>query len=546
MEKNYKYAKLSQIKNWSPIWIFPFVTLFIATWIMVYQLIHLGPEVILVANDAQGIEEERTVIKSNHVTVGLVKKISISKDLNNIQIKVRLKSDMKYLLHEDTMFWIVKPHFKKEGINGLSNLLSGTYIELYPGNKNNAAKNYKLISDAPAVLPNAKGTRVLLESKKFETLFKGDPVFFRGYRVGTVENSMFNADSHKMIYQLFIKEPYISLINDKICFWKNSSISANLSTSSMSIEIGSLNTIFNSSVNFDTTVGCFSGKYIENKKLYYLFDDKDRMQEILFNNITNYVLLFSSSIRGLRIGAPVEFRGIRIGSVSQVPFLKAIRKQKLNYNYTIPVLIQLEPKRFLKFLGNNFNIDKYLYNNNKNNKIYAMLKTNNVLSGSTYIDLDFYNNINKNSAKTVLGYKTIPTINLNLNNIQEKLLLAIDKISKMPINDTIKESNITLKKGAETIKEFKILVQTANDILKNPIINNLPKDIHRAIDNINIIIQDLHPGSSTYNRLRSNMQMLNQVLNELNLILKNININSNALIYKSSPEQDPQPKRVQR
>ncbi|MXP51015.1 intermembrane transport protein PqiB [Pantoea sp. SoEX] len=551
MEINYNYAILSKIKNWSPIWIFPFVTLFITTWIMLYQLFHLGPEVILITQDAKGLEEERTVIKSHNVTVGLVKKISISKDLNNVQVKVRLKSDMNYLLHKDTMFWIVRPRVKKEGINGLTNLLSGTYIELSPGNNNiklspdnnKAAKSYKLMNEPPTVLPDAKGIRILLESKNFEKLFTGDPVFFRNYRVGIVENSTFNINNHKMIYQLFIEEPYANLVNDKICFWKNSSINANLSTSSMNIEIGSFNNLFNSSVNFDDKTGCFSGKYIKNKKLYYLFDNQDSMQDMLHKNHVNYVLVFSSSIRGLKVGSPVELRGIRIGTVSQVPFVKAIKKQQLSDNYNIPILIQIEPKRFIKILGKNFNIDKYLCN--KKNMLYAMIKTNNLLSGSTYIDLDFHANTSTISKdKTILGYKTIPTINSNFNNIQEKILLLIDKINKLPIKEIAKESSITLKKGEKTLEDFNNIIKTANNILKNPMIYNLPKNICKTINDLNMSIQNLQPGSIMYDRIMINMQILTEVLSELNSILKNLSINSNALIYKASPEQDPQPKRI--
>ncbi|PPI88093.1 paraquat-inducible protein B [Candidatus Pantoea edessiphila] len=549
MEINYKHANLSKIKNRSSIWIFLSVTLFVATWIMIYQLIHLGPEVTLITNNARGIEEERTIIKSHNVNVGLVKKISISKNLNNVEIKVRLNSGMQYLLQKDTIFWVVKPQIKHEGINGLSKVLAGVYIELYPGKnnqysdkKNKLINRYNLMKEPPTVLPNAKGTRVILESTTSQTLSEGDPVLFHGYRVGTVENIIFNTKNYKTTYQLFIEKPYINLINNKTCFWKNSGISANLSTSNMSIEIGRFNNLFNNSISFDTKSGCFSGKYINNKKLYYLLDNQNDTEKLLQNHYTNYVLLFSSSIRGLKVGAPVEFRGIRIGTVSEVPFLKAIMKQKLNYSYEIPVLIQIEPARFIKILGKNFNLDKLL---KKKKVLYGIIKTNNFLSDSHYIDLDFYNNeMITNKSEKILGYKVIPTIDISFDSIQQKIVILLDKINRIPINDIIKESNNTLKEGTKIIKDFNLMINTVKNIMTNPTIKNLPEDMHQAIDNLNILTQELQPGSETYNRTMSNMQTLNQVLNELQSILKILNINSNALIYRTEPDQDPQPKRI--
>ncbi|PPI86852.1 intermembrane transport protein PqiB [Candidatus Pantoea edessiphila] len=547
MEINYNYAKLTQIKNLSAIWIIPLLTLFIATCVMIYQLVHLGPEIILITDNGRGIEEGRTIIKCHNVSVGLVKEVSISKDLNHVEIKVRLKSGMKYLLHKDSIFWIVKPQMKHEGINGLSNLLSGTYIVLYPGSKDVALKKYTLMNDIPTILPHVKGTRILLESKKSEKLFNGDPVFFHGYKVGIIENSKFNSDTYKMTYQLFIEEPYNHLVNDKICFWKNSSIDAGLSTSSMRIEIGSINTLLNNSISFDNTVGCFSGKYIANKKLFYLFDNQDSMKETINKNFINYVLLFSSSIRGLKVGAPVEFRGIRIGTVSEVPFLKAITKQKSNYNYyNIPVLIQIEPRRFFDKLGKNFILEKYLHKN-KNNRIYAILKNNNFISQSTYIDLDFNNSESMiNKTETVLGYKTIPTISSNFNDIQQKIILFLNKIDKLPLSGVIMKSNKTLKEAEKIIKDFSLIMDQVNRMLQNPITTHLPQDMHKVLINLNEIIKEIQPGSLLYDKLINNMQILNQVLNELKLIIKTLNISSNALIYKPKLEKDPEPKRIQR
>ncbi|MGE1104383.1 MlaD family protein, partial [Peribacillus simplex] len=79
-------------------------------------------------------------------------------------------------------------------------LLSGAYIELQPGTKSQAPEQFKLLDAPPLAPPDAKGIRIVLDSKKAGQLNPGDPVLFRGYRVGTVETSAFDTEKRMMTY----------------------------------------------------------------------------------------------------------------------------------------------------------------------------------------------------------------------------------------------------------------------------------------------------------------------------------------------------------
>lgn len=70
------------------------------------------------------------------------------------------------MLHKDTVFWVVKPQIGREGISGLGTLLSGVYIELQPGAKGSKMDKYDLLDSPPLAPPDAKGIRVILDSKK--------------------------------------------------------------------------------------------------------------------------------------------------------------------------------------------------------------------------------------------------------------------------------------------------------------------------------------------------------------------------------------------
>ncbi|MBN0662067.1 MCE family protein, partial [Pseudomonas aeruginosa] len=96
---------------------------------------HQGPEVTLITTNAEGIEGGKTRIKSRSVDVGVVESATLTDDLTHVEIKARLNSGMQKLLHNDSVFWVVKPQVGREGISGLGTLLSGAYIELQPGTK---------------------------------------------------------------------------------------------------------------------------------------------------------------------------------------------------------------------------------------------------------------------------------------------------------------------------------------------------------------------------------------------------------------------------
>ncbi len=90
--------------------------------------------------------------------VGVVESATLTDDLTHVEIKARLNSGMQKLLHNDSVFWVVKPQVGREGISGLGTLLSGAYIELQPGSKGSVPAQYPLLDSPPLASPDAKGS----------------------------------------------------------------------------------------------------------------------------------------------------------------------------------------------------------------------------------------------------------------------------------------------------------------------------------------------------------------------------------------------------
>ncbi|WP_425591552.1 intermembrane transport protein PqiB [Brenneria roseae] len=537
-------ADIETIKRWSPVWIVPIVTVLIGAWILFYHFSHQGPQITLVTSNAEGIEAGKTMIKSRSVDVGMVESVVLSDDLHQVEIKARLHDGMDKLLKQDSAFWVVKPQIGREGVSGLGTLLSGAYIELQPGSHKDEKREFSLLDTPPLASPDAKGMRVILDSEQSGQLNVGDPVLFRGYRVGSVETSEFDPKARKMRYQLFISAPYDGLVTTNVRFWKDSGVAFDMSAQGMRVEMGSLATLFSGGVSFDVPSGWELGNPAEQQAEYRLFDSQRSIQDSLYTEYKEYLMFFKESIRGLQAGAPVEFRGIRLGTVAEAPFFPRNMKQDLDDDYRIPVLIRIEPDRFEKRIGNNFDFEQHLRMAQPMG-LRAALKSANLLTGALYIDLDFYpaEKVNKKLVN-VDGYPVLPTIDGGLSQIQHKLMSVLDKINALPLDPMVTEATQTLAESQATLREMQKTLAALNQITSSKAMQDLPQDMQQTLRELNRSMKGFQPGSPAYSKMVADMQRLDQVLRELQPVLRTLNEKSNALIFEAPAGKDPQPKRA--
>ncbi|CAM3677837.1 intermembrane transport protein PqiB [Xenorhabdus thuongxuanensis] len=543
-EEDLTQARIRKLKSWSPVWIIPIITVLIGAWILFYHFSHQGPDVILITSNAEGIEAGKTKIKSRSVDVGVVESVSLSENLGQVIIKARLNDGMNRLLRTDTAFWVVKPQIGREGVSGLSTLLSGVFIELQPGTQGEEENRFSLLDAPPLASPDAKGIRLILTSEKAGRLTPGDPVLFRGYRVGSVEAGTFDPTSRLVRYQIFVKSPYDALLTTNVRFWKESGVTFDMSSQGIRVEVASLSTLFGGGVSFDVPKGWELGNPVKEKEVFKLYESEKSIQNVLYKEHTDFLLFFSDSVRGLQPGAPVEFRGIRVGTVARVPFYSENIKQRIDNEFRIPVLIHVEPGRFVKELGNGFNTDKEL-KEIITRGLRATLKPGNLLTGALFIDLDFFTKEKLwKGPYEIAGYKILPTVSSGLAQIQQKVTTVLDKINNMPIEPVFVQATQTLKESQKAIKTAQKTMDELNRILASKEAQELPKDIQNTLHELNRSMQGIQPGSPAYSKLMDNMQQLEQVLRELEPVLKTLNNKSNALVFEAKAIKDPEPKKA--
>ncbi len=580
-------AKVRQISQWSPIWIVPVVAVLIGAWMLFHTYKNQGPSLTLLSSNAEGIVAGKTQIKSRSVDVGKVISVELSQDLKQVVIRARMNPGTENLLNDESQLWVVKPTVGRGGVSGLNTLLSGAYIELQPGKGESNKFFFELRETPPIAPPDAAGVRVYLTSGDASALAVGDPVLYRGFDVGTVEQSEFDTTLRSMRYQLFIRAPYDALVTENVRFWKASGMALDMSAEGVRIEMSSITTLLSGGVTFDVLDGWPMGARAQNNTKFQLFESKKSIQDGLYNEYLEYVMFFEESVRGLTVGAPVEYHGVRIGTVAAVPFFfNSKNPLQLAFKHGIPVLVRIETGR----MYGNLSLPQLQQQLDLavEQGLTAVLKTGNLLTGGLYIELDHFEKATvsqgSESAEKPLegaalsppeqnaalqattttsteltashavatpmveqsipefsGYKVLPTTRSGLGHIEQKVMQALDKINNLPVEKVLADSSATLQETQKLMQQSQQLLQSLEQLSKQEATQALPAELQQSLVQLRTTLAGLSPGSPAYERMNSNLQAMDKVLRDLQPVIHTLNQQSNALILGSDPQPDPEP-----
>lgn len=119
---------------------------------------------------------------------------------------------------------------------------------------------------------------------------------------------------------------------------------------------------------------------------------------------------------------------------------------------------------------------------------------------------------------------------------------TLDKINNLPLSPMIEQATHTLNESQSTMRHLQKTLDNINVITSTPQVQQLPKDMQKALREIRLSMQGFQPGSAAYNKMVADMQRLDQVLRELQPVLQTLNEKSNSLVFEAGDKKDPGPK----
>ena len=528
--------KIAHRRRISSVWIIPIVALLLAGWLVWKNSIAKGPLVTITFETAEGLAAGKTEIRCRSVKIGEVETVNLNSGLNGVEVSVRIEPDAVKLLHQDSQFWVVRPRITAQSVTGVDTLLSGAYIELDPGESKKISYSFKGLEVPPVTSSSVPGLRLTLQSKKAGSLTIGAPVYYLGYEVGRVERQTLNIEKNRIHFNIFIKKEYATLVSKNTHFWHSSGISINAGADGFKLQTSSLKALVAGGVSFGLLKGNTKGPLAHDGDTFELFEDKSAAEAATFTPDYQILLFFDQSVRGLQRGAPVEYRGIAFGRVSDIAF-----KYASPGDTRVPVLIEVDSKAMSKkFLSDK--LDDELLEDLIRRGLQAKLSTASILTGALFVEFEHSKDpailLANKKLKHVHNIPVVPTVSSGLAQLESKLDNFLNKLDNLKLNETLNKFGQTSDEAtqmlADSRKTLELLDKTLKEthsLLANPETKNITKNINKTLTELQKSIESIGPNGTVQGDLRRTLDELRAAIRSFDALSKTINEKPNSLLF---------------
>jgi paraquat-inducible protein B len=457
-------AKRSRI---SFVWLVPVLASLVGVWIGVNTIRHEGPKISIQFSSAEGLEAGKTKIRYNGVEVGTISSIGLSADYQKVIATAEMSPQSENFLGKDTQFWVVRPQISGASISGLSTLISGNYIGMQIGQSKETVRQFIALEDAPPEAGGVHGRFFMLKALQLGSVSKGAPVYFRRLAAGKIASYELDKDGKFLNVKVFIKEPYDQFVTDDTRFWQASGIDVSLSANGFKVHTESLLSILVGGIAFETPeAGVQLPPAGANAKFILCKDREEAFWPPPMNPFT-YVIDIKGSVRGLTIGAPVEFKGIPIGKVVDM----RAKLDTKTYEYSMPVTIEVDPARFgVELSGTVTNKlaggdHQKLVDSLVARGMRAHLQTASLITGARFVALDFF----PDAAPVAMDWSQnpvqMPSVPDDFEALKGNFASIVKKIDEMPLKEIGDNLNQTIVGAQGTLTNADQLLVHANELI---------------------------------------------------------------------------------
>jgi len=212
----------------------------------------------------------------------------------------------------------------------------------------------------------------------------------------------------------------------------------------------------------------------------------------LFRDTETYVMYFDGDLKGLNVGAPVAFRGVRIGQVTNV----SVYVESDTLKFTVPVLVEIESNRIQKVgTRSSESLTEESLSDLIAKGLRAQLSLQSIVTGQLMIQLDMY----PQEPARLRGngdMLEIPTIPSSI----ERLAQALEEISFKELVDNINQAVIQFGQMLDKKELEKVLssIQKAGDdiavLARNINQEAIPliQSLKRTADETQLLVRDVN------------------------------------------------------
>ena len=435
-------------RSWRPslVWLAPLAALAISLFIAWSSWSSRGPVVEVVFASAGGIEAGKTPLKHRDVEVGRVEDVGFTEDLGGVLASIRLDPDIAPYIDDTARFWVVRPQVSARGITGLETVLSGSYIEVaWDAEIGEPQERFTALEEAPLTDPGEKGIRLRLIANDGGAMSVGAPILYKRIEVGRVEDKALSGDGERVEFDVFVNAPYDKLITSATRFWTVSGLAVELGAEGARLQVDSLASLLRGGVAFDTVA--IDAAPVDPDQPFILYASESEARRSIFTeNPREQIRLtveFESSVRGLRVGAPVEYRGLRVGEVTNV----AARVETLDGETDISLVVTLviQPARLGLPVESREETIAFL-KRAVSRGLRAKLVSASLLTGALYVDL-----VEDPAAPVAIfddlaePYPRLPSVPSDFDDFTASAEGVLNRINALPVEELLYSANELLR-----------------------------------------------------------------------------------------------------
>jgi paraquat-inducible protein B len=310
-------------RRFAPLWLVPLGAVALVAYLGYDAIASRGPTVTVTFKTAAGLSVEQTEVKYKSVTLGKVQSIELSEGEDHVVVSLRMDARAESMLTEHAQFWVVRPRLQG-GIGaalqtGLETLVSGSYIELDPGDSRGLKRReYAGLEQPPAVRSSEPGSTFLLRADEIGAIGVGSSILHRQVSVGEVLGVELDARTGGVNIRAFIRSPYDAMVGARTLFWNVSGVDVGMGAAGLHVEVASMRAIFSGGIAFQTPLEHARDPRVEAGHAFPLLDSEKAAEVALYGEAVPYVSYFDDSVQGLSKGSAVKLFGVQVGNVTDL------------------------------------------------------------------------------------------------------------------------------------------------------------------------------------------------------------------------------------
>jgi len=469
------------IKNrrWIPrlVWVVPIAAAVIGISLLIRNWENAGPRITITFLSGEGVQVGKTLVKYRDVTVGRVSAVGLSDDHQTVLVSADLSKSAETLLKADTQFWIVRPRIGVGSVSGLDTLLSGVYIGMKAGAATLGEHQFIGLENPPALSHGPHGRELQLHAARAGSLAIGAPVYFRQFQVGRVIDENLLSDGSTRV-TVFVDAPYNGFVKPVTRFWNASGIDVRLGADGLKVQTESLAAVLAGGVAFDDGPTEVVPAAVGMQADFTLYKSETEAMAPPDGDPHYVRMHFAQALRGLDVGAPVEFVGVNIGSVVAVD----LGYERQDKSFPVIVTAKVYPHR----MGQAYAVLAAQGHTESNETLAAFVGTlvnrglraqprsASLLTGKLYIALDFIPASPRAAFDASSVPLELPTVNGTFQQLEAGVGRLVKKVNDLPLEQIAADLHTDLTDLHETLSALHTRVlPNAEDTLSA---------LHRTLD----------------------------------------------------------------